>query len=85
MRKSASNVSYYLFISMITIIILFSYCSSPTESKYDPPSDHTISKDGAKHKSGLNSPMENCITCHGSDLKCGTSGVSCYECHGKKW
>ena len=82
MRKSASNIFYYLFI---TIIILFSYCSSPTESKYDPPSDHTISKDGAKHKSGLNAPMENCITCHGSDLKGGTSGVSCYECHGKKW
>ena len=85
MRKSDSNISYYLFITMITIIILFSYCSSPTESKYDPPSDHTISKDGAKHKSGLNTPMENCITCHGSDLKGGTSGVSCYECHGKKW
>lgn len=74
-----------LFVLFFTTLGLFTYCSSPTESKYDPPADHTISKDGAKHKSGLNSPLENCISCHGTDLKGGTSGVSCYECHGVKW
>ena len=65
--------------------MLIAYCSSPTESKYDAPSDHTVSKDGANHKPGLNSPLENCVSCHGNDLRGGTSGVSCYECHGKKW
>ena len=75
--------------SMIFIFLLSIYfivgCSNPSESKYEPPSDHTISKDGAIHKSGLNDPEENCVACHGSDLRGGTSGVSCYDCHGKKW
>ena len=77
-----------LLVQSTLIIIISTFlmlCSSSTESKYDPPSDHTISKDGAKHKSKLNSPLENCITCHGADLSGGDSGVSCYECHGKKW
>ena len=74
---------------MKILFILFSVfliaCSSPSESKYDPPADHTISKDGAKHKPGLDDPLANCISCHGSDLRGGESGVSCYECHSKKW
>ena len=71
---------------LIFLLLLFA-CSSPSESesKYDPPADHTISKDGAKHKSGLKTPLSNCIDCHGSDLRGGETGVSCYECHGKKW
>jgi hypothetical protein len=73
-----------IFIFLISIYYIAS-CSNPSESKYEPPSDHTISKDGVKHKSGLNDPEENCVACHGSDLRGGTSGVSCYECHGKKW
>ena len=52
-------------LTLFTVSIILTYCSSPTESKYDPPSDHIISKDGAKHKSGLNSPLENCVSCHG--------------------
>ena len=72
-----------ILISIISIFLL--YCSSPTDSEYNPPSDHTISKNGAMHKSGLNLPLENCVTCHGSDLRGGDSGVSCYDCHGKKW
>ncbi len=74
---------------MKIVFILFSVfliaCSSPNESKYDPPEDHTLSKDGAKHKPGLKDPLENCVSCHGSDLRGGETGVSCYECHSKKW
>lgn len=62
---------------------LFIHCDRSTQS--DAPSDHTISKDGVKHKSGLNNPTENCVECHGADLRGGSSGVSCYDCHGKKW
>jgi len=85
--NSKRKISYLvkLFVIFFITMVLFTFCSSPTESKYDPPADHNISKDGAKHKSGLNSPLENCISCHGNDLKGGTSGVSCFECHGEKW
>ena len=68
-----------LFISMIS-------CSKTNEDpQYSPPADHTISKSGFMHKSGLDQPLTNCVSCHGADLTGGTVGVSCYECHGKKW
>ncbi len=72
---------------LVVLFILFTSCSAPSEnkSKYDPPSDHTVSKEGAKHKPGLKNPLDNCVSCHGSDLRGGEVGVSCYECHGKKW
>ncbi|HID40211.1 MAG TPA: hypothetical protein EYP36_11960 [Calditrichaeota bacterium] len=74
----------------ISILILFAFlitCSEPTanKSKYNPPDDHTVVEDGIKHKPGLKDPLKNCISCHGKDLKGGNVGVSCYECHGKKW
>ncbi len=74
------------YVLLFASAILFA-CSSPTanKSKYNPPADHTISKDGAKHKPGLTDPLNNCSSCHGADLKGGDVGVSCYECHGKKW
>ncbi|MBI5375978.1 MAG: choice-of-anchor D domain-containing protein [Candidatus Schekmanbacteria bacterium] len=46
---------------------------------------HTVNKDGVYHRPGLNDPMTNCTECHGSDLKGGSVGVSCYSCHGAKW
>jgi len=73
-------------IVMILFVLFFIIaCEKTNDSKYTPPADHTISKDGFKHKSGLEQPLINCISCHGSDLKGGTTGVSCFECHGKKW
>ncbi len=59
--------------------------STDANKDYDPPADHSKSKDGFMHKSGLNDPLQNCTSCHGDNLEGGTSGVSCYECHGKKW
>jgi hypothetical protein len=70
------KVSITLF--MLALII---GCEKSNDSKHNPPSDHTISKDGFMHKSGLEQPLVN----HGSDLKGGTTGVSCFECHGTKW
>ncbi len=72
-----------IFASIISIFLM--YCESPTDSTFNPPSDHTINKNGAMHKGGLNLPLENCVPCHGSSLRGGESGVSCYECHSKKW
>lgn len=50
----------------------------------DAPSDHTVSIDGVKHKSGLQDPLTNCTSCHGATLT-GGQGPSCFSCHGKKW
>ena len=73
------------YFTLFACILLFS-CSSPTSaSKYNPPSDHTLSKNGARHKPGLTDPLKNCSSCHGANLQGGNVGVSCYECHGQKW
>lgn len=75
-------------ILSVLCLMLFLFVSCEKEnnpSDYNPPADHTISKDGFMHRSGLNQPLDNCVTCHGADLKGGTAGVSCYQCHGVKW
>ncbi|HGY57392.1 MAG TPA: hypothetical protein ENK44_16910 [Caldithrix abyssi] len=75
--------------TILILMIFLAACSEPTESenypKYNPPSDHTVNEDGVRHKPGLQDPLKNCVSCHGQDLKGGSVGVSCYECHGKKW
>jgi hypothetical protein len=73
-------------VSMMLLMLAMSIgCEKATNPKYNPPPDHTISKNGFMHKSGLGQPLVNCVSCHGSDLKGGTTGVSCFECHGTKW
>lgn len=59
-------------------------CNSNPTASSNAPSDHTISQDGVLHKPGLNDPTNNCISCHGTDLR-GGDGPSCYSCHDKKW
>ncbi len=60
--------------------------SSPASStSYNPPEDHTINRDGVLHKSGYDNPTENCASCHGDDLQGGSTGVSCFQCHGQEW
>jgi DnaJ-class molecular chaperone len=59
--------------------------NSSNNSSNNVPADHTTSVHGVNHKPGLNNAATNCTSCHGSDLKGGTAGVSCYQCHGKKW
>lgn len=73
---------------LLTFVLFVLVCScekSENYPSYSPPEDHTVSKEGVMHKSGLEDPMTNCAVCHGSDLQGGTVGVSCYECHKKKW
>lgn len=74
---------FFLMLFLLSFIV----CCSPEEEypQYNPPSDHTISKDGVMHKNGLSDPTSNCIACHGADLTGGSSQVSCYECHGAEW
>ena len=70
---------------MLFMLALIIGCEKENDSKHNPPADHTISKEGYMHKSGLEQPLVNCVSCHGADLKGGTAGVSCFECHGTKW
>lgn len=75
-------------VILALVLLLASACSNnPTDSKSsnNAPADHTVSKSGVMHKSGLTNPTTNCVECHGSELKGGTAGVSCFSCHGKKW
>lgn len=72
---------------LMTLLLsaLFVGCEKTNDPKYNPPADHTINQSGYMHKSGLNQPLVNCVACHGSDLRGGSTGVSCFECHGTKW
>jgi mono/diheme cytochrome c family protein len=70
---------------MAALAVSFLWGCSSTESPTDVPPDHTVNKGGALHKSGLENPEQNCVVCHGSNLQGGTSGVSCFKCHGKRW
>lgn len=73
-------------VSLVLLVFCFIIgCEKTVNPEYTPPVDHTISKEGFMHKSGLEQPLTNCVNCHGSDLKGGTTGVSCFECHGKQW
>ena len=86
MRKTTRII----LILLINIVIVSCNTDSTTEtssttSSSSVPSDHTVNEHGVLHKSGLNDPTTNCVSCHGSDLKGGSSGVSCYSCHGQKW
>ena len=60
-------------------------CSSPARPS-EVPSSHTVRKGSAWHAPGLHTPLVNCVTCHGADLRGGDNGEpSCYSCHGAKW
>jgi cytochrome c553 len=80
----------YLYITAILISFTITFCTTSTEPTNtsdisNTPSDHTVNEHGVMHKSGLHDPGTNCISCHGADLQGGEVGVSCYNCHGKKW
>jgi len=79
------NRTSFKAMIILGMIVLFTGCENANDPKYNPPADHTINHSGFMHKSGLNQPLVNCVACHGSDLKGGTTGVSCFECHGTKW
>ena len=73
------------FLSILLFSVLVCCESEEDYPNYNPPADHTVSKDGVMHRSGLTDPTQNCTTCHGNDLTGGTAQVSCYECHGQEW
>ena len=73
-------------IHLLFVLLVSIHCNkSPNEPNNNSPSDHKINKGGSMHKAGYSSPLDNCTSCHGDDLKGGSSGISCYKCHGKEW
>lgn len=84
-NKINNHATGKVSIILLMLVIVISCEKVNDVPDYNPPADHTIGKDGFMHKNGLNQPLDNCVSCHGADLNGGTTGVSCYECHGKKW
>lgn len=82
--KNRAGKSWFPLLVLLFVFIVS--CEKENDlPKYSPPADHTINNEGRMHRSGLDQPLANCVTCHGADLTGGTTGVSCYECHGKEW
>jgi len=84
-KKNMKNHAVVKVSMILLMLALIIGCEKENKSNYNPPQDHTINNDGYMHKTGLGQPLVNCVSCHGSDLKGGTVGVSCFECHGTKW
>ncbi len=87
-RRTGQDILLPGSLSFLMILLLFLVGSCDSEEdypQYNPPPDHTISKDGVMHRNGLSDPLQNCTDCHGNDLTGGTSQVSCFECHGQEW
>ncbi|MBE0654681.1 MAG: hypothetical protein IH594_12830 [Bacteroidales bacterium] len=84
--KIKNNMKNHISVKVSMVLLMLAlFIGCENDPKYNAPADHTISQDGYMHKSGLDLPLVNCVACHGSDLNGGTTGVSCFECHGTKW
>ncbi|MCK5439673.1 MAG: hypothetical protein KAI97_07000 [Gemmatimonadetes bacterium] len=74
-------------LSLVAILLGLSCGSSSSPTA--PPAgleDHTVRRGGAFHRPGLTAPAENCVQCHGADLRGGDNGEpSCFSCHGNIW
>jgi len=66
---------------LLALLFVFSGCKEDDER----PANHTVNKNGAFHAPGLNNPIGDCTSCHGSTLRGGGEAPSCYTCHGQKW
>ena len=75
-------------VLLLTTFLAIS-CSGDGGSPLDPsdaPPGHIVRQGSAFHAPGLHDPLENCIECHGGDLRGGANGEpSCFECHGNRW
>ncbi len=61
-------------------------CHGPLWETCGQNTAHDQNLGGAMHASGYCSPLQNCSSCHGPDLRGGSNGEpSCYQCHGTLW
>ncbi len=73
-----------LIILLIVLAVASCLETVPPRRDFNPPADHTIREEGFLHMPGLKNPMQNCVDCHGEDLRGGIA-PSCYTCHGREW
>jgi hypothetical protein len=75
-------------VTLLALILVAALpsCSDSSTSPDNAPPGHTVLQDGVPHRPGLNDPLQNCTSCHGSNLQGGSEGQpSCTKCHGVKW
>ena len=74
-----------IFLVAVTLAAALAMGGCKTPTTDTTPAGHTVNKNGVYHRPGLTDPLTNCVQCHGTDLKGGSVGVSCFKCHGQKW
>ncbi len=71
-------------MALFCIVILLSGCSedkNPMPSESHPDGWNTATADNFHGSKVLETNYASCKSCHGTDLKGGKSGVSCFTCH----
>ena len=51
--------------------VLATACNDTPTVPEDAPAGHTVMKGGVPHQPGLNAPLANCTSCHGTTLQGG--------------
>lgn len=80
------SIPGWVACSVVAIFSLLPLSCSDSTAPANAPEGHTVVKSGVAHAPGLNNPLQNCTSCHGSNLQGGSEGQpACTSCHGVKW
>ena len=75
-----------VILMTLAAVVSLPSCTDNSTSLANAPEGHTVLRGGIPHRPGLDDPLQNCTSCHGSNLQGGAEGEpSCTTCHGTKW
>ena len=73
-------------LAALALALAVGGCGDDPTIPDDAPPGHEVVLDGVVHASGFRSPLAECTSCHGEDLRGGGDGEpSCFSCHGRVW